>query len=551
MVYNKNELSHLVSVGSEDYNDEDKNQQHAQLQQLTRWKTISLFLLFTLITTCGMTLLNGQEGALRNQKRGKCMFCHLQSQPTLYEDKSYNILVGKNENNAAMKNDRVGNININNNNKEEDATATVIPMTITYNYELYDGQLLFTDKESELIPNLEFDYAIVGMNGIRNVNRDTGKLVSLDEVYFHHLTFNPLNMLGAEVLTRDASDPYLKFPDELYGLHIRYKDTPNIHVNAHLLSNKNLAPIDGSMALAHKHCNECYYAQGKGGDCTPDVTGTFRCCGDSESCTISGEQCGCATNDDDNESSLLQDSNNNNNNNKSKKKKVTRYQVQADILISREIDKFHRVDQWAFAAPACFTTLNGKASFNEYALDNYCHDTQLGAEGSIFHQIEEQEDDQPYVETRISSIAPTSGKIVWAQSHMHTGGVNATLRLNGDIICSAGTTYGTDIDEQTNTLNEQNHLIKIDSCYDTPIFKDGGIQFKEGDVLTTESIYNGSINDERFVGYGAAGEHKNVMSMFFLGVVFDGNTKYAREKRTSFNGFGDIAYSFGAHESSP
>jgi len=547
MVYNKNELSHLVSVGSEDYNDEDKNQQHAQLQQLTRWKTISLFLLFTLITTCGMTLLNGQEGALRNQKRGKCMFCHLQSQPTLYEDKSYTILVGKNENRAAIKNDRVGNIN--KNNKEEDATATVIPMTITYNYELYDGQLLFTDKESELIPNLEFDYAIVGMNGIRNVNRDTGKLVSLDEVYFHHLTFNPMNMLGAEVLTRDASNPYLKFP-EGYGVHIRYEDSPDIHVNAHLLSNKNLAPIDGSMALAHKHCNECYYAPGKGSDCTPDVTGTFRCCGDSESCTISGEQCGCATNDDDNESSLLQDSNNNNNN-KSKKKKVTRYQVQADILISREIDKFHRVDQWAFAAPACFTTLNGKASFNEYALDNYCHDTQLGAEGSIFHQIEEQEDDQPYVETRISSIAPTSGRIVWAQSHMHTGGVNATLRLNGDIICSTGTTYGTDIDEQTNTLNEQNHLIKIDSCYDTPIFKDGGIQFKEGDVLTTESIYNGSINDERFVGYGAAGEHKNVMSMFFLGVVFDGNTKYAREKRTSFNGFGDIAYSFGAQESSP
>eukprot|EP00751_Fragilariopsis_kerguelensis_P017881 CAMPEP_0170841298 /NCGR_PEP_ID=MMETSP0734-20130129/5094_1 /TAXON_ID=186038 /ORGANISM="Fragilariopsis kerguelensis, Strain L26-C5" /LENGTH=534 /DNA_ID=CAMNT_0011209279 /DNA_START=174 /DNA_END=1778 /DNA_ORIENTATION=- len=532
MAYNKNELSHLVSDGLEDYNDEDKNQQHAQLQQLTRWKTISLFLLFTLILTYGMALLDGQEGALRNKKHGNCMFCHLQSQPTLHEDKSYNILV------------------LGNNNDKEDTAATVVPMTITYNYELYDGQLLFTNPESELIPNLEFDYAIVGMNGIRNINRDTGKLVSLDEVYFHHFTFFPLNMVGAEVLTRDASDPYVKFP-EGYALHVFYEDSPTIKINAHLLSNKNLAPIDGSMALAHKHCNECYYAPGKGSDCTPAFEGTFKCCGDSESCTISGGLCGCATNDDDNESSLLQHSNNNNNNDMSKKKKVTRYQVQADILISRDIGKFHRVDQWTFAAPACFKNLDGKASFNEYALDNYCNDTKLGTEGSLFHQIEEQEDDQPYVETRISSIAPTSGKIVWAQSHLHTGGVNATLRLNGDIICSTGTTYGTGIDKQSNIFNEQNHLIKIDSCYDTPIFKDGGIEFKEGDVLTTESIYNGSINDERFVGYRAAGEHKNVMSMFFLGVVFDGNTRYAKEKRTSFNGFGDITYSFGLQESSP
>merc|ERR1712107_545210 len=141
-------------------------------------------------------------------------------------------------------------------------------------------------------------------------------------------------------------------------------------------------------------------------------------------------------------------------------------------------------------------------------------------------------------------IAPTSGKIVWAQSHLHTGAVNATLRLNGKVICSTGTRYGTDPDNEqsnNNVLNEQNHLIGIDSCYDTPIFADGGVNFEEGDVLTTESTYNGSIDDDRFVGYGAAGEHKNVMSMFFLGVVFDGDTNYAKEEnRTSFNNFGDF-----------
>merc|ERR1711966_350868 len=98
MVYNTSELSRLVSVGVEDNNDDNKNQQHAQqLQQLTRWKRLSVLLLCTLLITCGMALLNRQEGALRNKKRSTCMFCHLHSQPTLYEDQSYSMLVQNNK----------------------------------------------------------------------------------------------------------------------------------------------------------------------------------------------------------------------------------------------------------------------------------------------------------------------------------------------------------------------------------------------------------------------------------------------------------------------
>ena len=178
--------------------------------------------------------------------------------------------------------------------------------------------------------------------------------------------------------------------------------------------------------------------------------------------------------------------------------------------------------------------------------------------GSLFHQIELQEDDNhPYVETKISSIAPASGKIVWAQSHLHTGGVNATLRLNGEIICSAGSVYGTDTNVKTNARNEQNHLIHIESCYDTQIYQNDninsntvGINFNEGDVLTTETIYHGGINDDRFVGYGSGGEHKNVMSMFFLGVVFEGDSEYLTKKRTSFNLWNDFVHIAGYNNTS-
>ena len=59
-------------------------------------------------------------------------------------------------------------------------------------------------------------------------------------------------------------------------------------------------------------------------------------------------------------------------------------------------------------------------------------------------------------------------------------------------------------------------------------------------MLTTETIYHGGIDDDRFVGYGSSGEHKNVMSMFFLGVVFEGDAEYLTKKRTSFNLWNDF-----------
>lgn len=84
----------------------------------------------------------------------------------------------------------------------------VTPMTITQNYELYIGQLLFTDP-----------------TGARNINIETNEPVSLDEVYMRHFTFHSLSMLGAEVLTRNSSSPYMKFDDDGYAIHV---ETQNI-----------------------------------------------------------------------------------------------------------------------------------------------------------------------------------------------------------------------------------------------------------------------------------------------------------------------------------
>ena len=348
-------------------------------------------------------------------------------------------------------------------------------------------------------------------------------------VYFHHLVFYPLQMLGAEVLSGSTpSNPQMKFPNG-YGMHMIQEKTPAININAHLLSNKNLEPIEGSAALAHKQCNECYYGKHKGSQCTPEVSGTFKCCGDSASCTIAtnDEYCHCTTN------------------HKSSGTK-TKYRIEVDMNISREIDKFKRIDMWTLTAPACHNNQKGVSVFEKEKPDNYCYHNTLprAGGGSIFHKIDLQDDDDPLVKTKISMIAPASGLIVWGSGHLHTGGVSSELRINGKEVCTTEATYGTDSNEKTNARNEQNHLIAMGSCYDTAIYSDGGIRFNEGDVMTAESIYNGSINDDRFVGHGAAGEHKNVMSFFTMGVIFDGDSDWLTGKRNSAsirNNFVNIA----------
>lgn len=447
----------------------------------------------------------------RKEREGRgCMFCHLNTAPPVVKEDLVEMMVFNDDNSDDVPPNSV----------------EVTPMTFTYNYELHNGQLLFTDPRSELIPNLQFDYAVLGMMKVRNINRETLENVSLDEVYVHHLTFMPVGMLGAEVLT---ADPHV-YPKG-YGYHVITKENPNIVINAHLLSNKDLKPINGSLPLARKLCNECYYAPGKGSDCTPEVSGTFKCCGDSESCTSDEESCLCATNSEYN------------------KHETTKYQIQVDMLITRDIDKIKRVDSWALAAPECRVNLKGEAVFETYKPDSFCYNNTLSTftgDNSLFHHIELQEDNEnPYVKTMVSSVAPSSGLIVLANSHMHTGGVNATLMINGIPLCSTGTIYGTDSNTKTNARNEQNHLIHIESCHHADFYKKGGHRFKAGDIFTMESFYHGGNNDARFIGDGAAGEHKNVMSFFTTNVVFDGDAPYMSKKRTSFNAFGNIIHTLG------
>jgi len=516
-------------MGKAGYSEIDGETTASSPQLSRRWKVvgiISVALLVGFVT--GTVTSRSMNWNFKKTKTLTCLFCD-QSPPELHHDRSYTI--------------ELPNTNTNNSN-DEPTLARVTPMTISYDYELYDGENIFTFPKKELIPNLEFDYAILALGSARNINRDTGADVSLDEVYLHHVTLAPINMIGAEVLSSDdETDPYMRLP-EGYALHVLAAERPHLGINAHLLSNKNLAPIEGSVERAHKECNECYYAPGKGSHCTPEVSGTFYCCGDSLACTVGGEDCACTT--------TTTTTSSNRNRNRSK----TKYRIELDFLVSRDIHKFQRVDQWNFAAPHCSINLKGDAVLEDYAPDNFCAknngtttyikslaSTLFDGGGSLFHQVPEN-NEEPYLRTTVNVLAPSGGQLVWAQSHLHTGGVNATLYQNGKILCSTDAVYGTNPDASSNARDEQNHLVRISSCYDQI---QNGIRFEAGDVFTTESYYYGGVDDARFKGDKAAGEHKNVMTMFFTGVVLDGNSKYLTEERTSFNLWNDFVHVAGLY----
>lgn len=416
------------------------------------------WLAFALLTLGGVPTLEARIGSInigtatanKEQQSNR-------SPPTLHNDRSYTIRLPDGTKPGATK------------------SVVVTPMTIVYDYELYDGEMVYRE---DFIPNLGFDYAVLEMGSIRNIHRDTGEPVSLDEVYLHHSTLKPIYSFGAETLSRKSDDPILSFPDG-YAMHVRNEIHPSLSFDTHILSNKNLAPIDGSLELARKECNECYYAPGKGPECTLEASGTNACCGHSHACMngLAGE-CSCPVTTT------------------AATKSTTKYRMEMDFLVSKDLDSFQNVNMWMLTAASC---------------------TNCG--GGSFHQVPQQSNEEPYYKSTSTLVSPASGTIVYAQSHLHTGGVNATIYRNGIPICSNTAEHGTNPDPSTNTGNEQNHIVSIDSCYDK--ISSTGIHLDIGDVLTTESYYYGGNDDARFSSELAAGEHKNAMSIVFVGIVFD------------------------------
>lgn len=382
-------------------------------------------------------------------------------------------------------------------------------ITLHWPYELRDGQIVFTDPTKTAVPSPGGDFAVLAQTSFRNVHARTGEPVSLDEVYVHHLvTFGSgFGMVGAESLNQ-----VLKFPE---GFGFVVLNSSEFGINAHLLSNKNLENVEGSLAIARKQCNECYYAEGKGDLCTPATNGTFACCGDGAlmgehgpiACGLDATQCNCATT-----TGSTQDS-------------ATPYEIQIDFMITRDLDAIQPINVWTMQAPSCYAPVGKGLGVNtssaEAVVGGGC---QPDIEGSTYHNVY-RNNTEPEKRTIGRWLAHFDGVARSALGHLHTGGINISFSINGEDICTSHTAYGTqpsssasfDDEDSANARNEYGHLIDIYDCFNTTTIPDG-VPIQAGDLVEVTSYYYVGDDDER-LPEGAGGSHLNVMS--YMNINFD------------------------------
>lgn len=352
-------------------------------------------------------------------------------------------------------------------------TVEITPVTINFDYELADGEMVYTNEHTTFVPNVDFDYSILELTSTRNLNRDTGERVGLDEVYIHHFFIHPHMASGSEDISAYYEDPVWSFPDG-YGIEVPAENFPKLAVFGHFISNKNLAPLNGSVGRARKECNECYYAPGKGNMCTPDQNGSFACCGVKQTPT----SCETTTTDS----------------------TRTKYRLELNFLVSRNIESFKPITFWQLFGPLC-DTYRGSAcgAGGVKSLKGY-------GGGAAYFEVPELPNEEPYFKTEASIASPASGELFVSFAHLHTGAVNSTLYLNGEPVCTSIATHGTDPDPSTNVGNEQDHLVYISSC-------DHTIRFEVGDVWSWDSYYYGGLDDPRFSSPELAGARKRGLSI--------------------------------------
>lgn len=375
---------------------------------------------------------------------------------------------------------------------------TVENLTLHFPYELRDGQIIFTDGSETLVPGVGGDFAMLGQTAVRNVD-ENGKPVSLDEVYVHHLVVfgSGFGMVGAETLNQVKD-----FPE---GTGFIVLNSSDFGMNAHLLSNKNLQPIEDSLHIAAKQCNECYFAPGKGDLCTPATNGTFACCGDGAlmgengmpiACGLDATECNCATT--------------------TNGSTTTQYEIQIDFMLTRDIEKIQPINSWTLMAPSCYEGIGKGLGVNT----SYIEEVVVGGctpfvEGSVYHNVF-RNNTEPEKASTGRWLAHFDGVVRKAVGHLHTGGLNISLKINGEDICTAHTEYGTEpwSEDVDNARDEYGHLINIYDCFNDTTIPEG-VVIQAGDLVEVTSYYYVGDDDDR-LPEGGGGSHLNVMSYMDL-----------------------------------
>jgi hypothetical protein len=325
------------------------------------------------------------------------------------------------------------------------------------------GEVRFTDPEKTplVFPSVEGQYAITKFHA--EIVDDSGKSVTLDEVYLHHwLVFNSVGndglcggYLGYSFgVGAESRGTPVEYPAG-YGLLVDGNESWS--ANIHIFRTQGLK-VGTNSSQALKECIECQYApEGKGGSCTKEASGSFQCCMSGTHCPTDGS---------------ITDTKN--------------YYLSYTVEYTTDLTAVKPVHVYVLDASNCM----------------------------IEYNIEEN-NAQPLRATEYSWDSQVDGEVVFGVGHLHNGGVNITLSRNGVEVCTTVPVYGT---EEGKAGNEKGYLVGAPPCIKKGETNTDSVHVEAGDTLTVRSLY--------WVGSGVdptgsklpGGFHGGVMSLFYLGV---------------------------------
>ena len=321
------------------------------------------------------------------------------------------------------------------------------------------GHMIFTRPRDTPLKMPEGRYALTYFIG-DIVYADTRDAVPLTQVYDHHWiarSTNHRNQLchgGLEYvfgIGAESRNSPVVLPD---GFGYVVEAGTKWGANIHLLRTEGLAGADKHRAA--KECNECYYAPFKGAACTPARNGTFACCGERDPQGTMK----CAT-------ALFPPP-------------PRAYRLRYTFNFTTAVAALTPVQIGTMSAPDCAT----------------------------FYAVERNES-APVHRASYELRVPARASVLFAVGHLHVGGLNLSLSLNGRHVCTSVPTYGTTPDAPGDELG---YLVRMSPCIDANA-SGAALQLAKGDVLRIEGRYYRGRDDARVLY--SDGTHLNVMSYLY------------------------------------
>uniref|UniRef100_A0A6T0BIG8 Uncharacterized protein n=1 Tax=Emiliania huxleyi TaxID=2903 RepID=A0A6T0BIG8_EMIHU len=317
---------------------------------------------------------------------------------------------------------------------------------------LRPGHMIFTNPRKTRLEMPAGRYAITGFWG--DIVDADHKPVPLSKIYDHHwVAINNRHRneicetvpyvfgVGAESRHNPVNLP------AGYGYVV--DETVEWGANIHLLR------IDGLSEAAAKECNECYYAPGKGKECTAAQNGTFKCCGERDydgvgSCPAQRADLPAET-----------------------------FYLRYRVSYTRELAAVAPVHISVATAPDCAT----------------------------FYAVLRDER-RPEHLAQYEFETPTDVTVLFAAGHQHVGALNISLFVNERRVCTSYPRYGA---ERGVAGDELGYLVQMSPCADAST---GPLAWTKGDTVRIDSWYSVAPHDPRL--QYSDGTHLNVMGYMYM-----------------------------------